>query len=99
MATKKPTKRAANVDPEPPNPRAEPGCFIVRGKAWFDEQGYMVIDEDGEVADDWELLRHENLLYDEDDFRNDGNPRVKAVPLYELRWCPIARKPKKPRKR
>jgi hypothetical protein len=60
----------------------------------------MVIDEDGGIPFhiEWELLQFGDFLYDDTDFRKDGNPRCKAVPLYELKWCPIARKPKKPRK-
>ncbi len=89
MATRKPPRPGA-----PPNPCAEPGCFIVRGKAWFDEYGEEIIDEDGRVLYD-ELEQYGNFLYDEDDFRLDGNPRAKAVPLYELRWCPVPPKTKK----
>ena len=98
MATKPPTKRASlkpGYIPEPPNPRAEPGSFVIRGKAWFDEYGEEVIDEDGDIPGfiGCELEQYENFLYDEGDFRKDGKPRAKAVPLYELKWYPIARKP------
>jgi hypothetical protein len=100
MAAKKKPIRAGST-PEPPNPRAAPGSFVIQGKAWYDEDGEMVIDEDGEVPDhiECELFQHEGFLYDEYDMRNDGTPRAKAIPKYELKWCPIARKPKKPRKR
>jgi hypothetical protein len=92
-SAEKPKKRGSK--PEPPNPRAEPGSFVIQGKAWFDEYGEMVIDEDGDIPDfiECEIERYEDFLYDEGVFRNDGKPRAKAVPLYELKWCPIARKP------
>lgn len=92
MATKKPIMKGSI--PEPPNPRAEPGSFVIQGKAWCDEYGQMVIDEDGNIPDfiECELEQYEEFLYDEGDFRNDGKPRAKAVPLYELKWYPIARK-------
>jgi len=96
MATRKPVKRGPNAGP--PNPCSEPGCFIVRGKSWVNEHGEEIIDEDGDVIYDDELEQFENYLYDEDDFRLDGTPRAKAVPLYELRWCPVTRKTKKHRK-
>jgi hypothetical protein len=100
MATKKPVKRSSSGVPEPPDPRAEPGCFIVRGKAWFDEHGDMVIDERGDMTDDEDdFVRRGDFLYKVGEYReNDRIPRgVKAT--YELRWRPIAPKPKKPRKR
>jgi hypothetical protein len=55
----------------------------------------MVLDEGGHIPDfiKCELERYEDFLYDEGVFRNDGKPRAKADPLYELKWCPIARKP------
>jgi hypothetical protein len=96
MATKKPIKKGAI--PEPPNPRAEPGCFIVRGKAWFNEYGQMVIEEDGSIPDDidWDLVEEwetiyqcGDFLYDENAYRNDGKLRSGATPRYELRWCPV----------
>ena len=74
---------------------------MIQGKAWYDEFGNMVIDEDGEVPDwiEGETFQYENYLYDEYAMRNDGKPRAKAVPLYELKWCPIAKEPKKRQKR
>jgi hypothetical protein len=96
MATQKPSKRGAT--PEPPNPRAEPGCFIVRGKAWFDEYGQMLIDEDGNIPDDidWDLVEPweaifqcGDFLYDENAYRLDGKLRSGASPSYQLRWCPV----------
>ena len=94
MATRKPPKKNPGP-PEPPNPCAEPGSFVIQGKAWYDEYGEMVIDEDGRIP--WhieaELEQHENFLYDESDFRKDGTPRARAVPLYEIKWFPIARPP------
>ena len=55
----------------------------------------MVIDEDGDIPIfiECELVQYEEFLYDEGDFRKDGKPLAKAVPLYELKWYPIARKP------
>jgi hypothetical protein len=99
MATKKKPLKIGYI-PEPPNPRAEPGSFVIQGNAWYDEDGEMVIDEDGDIpfCRHSELLQFENFLYDDADFRKDGKPRAKAVPLYEMKWFPIARKPKKPRK-
>jgi len=82
MATrKKPIKRAPGEIPEPENPRAEPGSFVIRGKAWFDEYGEEVINEDGNIPDfiECELEQYEEFLYDEGDFRNDGKPRAKAI--------------------
>lgn len=96
MATPKPPKRGS--PPEPPNPRAEPGCFLVRGKAWFDEHGNMVIDEDGNVpgwiVDNEDLEQFGDCLYDETHFRNDGTPRAGQRAFYELRWCPVPEKQK-----
>lgn len=104
MATKKPAKRPGAsgrkmaLPPEPPNPRAEPGCFIVRGKAWFDEHGEMLIDEDGTVPSqfEWELIQHGEGLYEEKALRRDATPRAGARPVYEMRWCPVPKmqKPK-----
>jgi hypothetical protein len=105
MATKKPIKKGSI--PAPPNPRAEPGFFLVRGKAWFDEHGQLLIDEDGNIPDDidWDLVEGwetifqcGDFLYDENAYRKDGNLRVSAVPRYQLRWCPVPPK-KKVRKR
>jgi hypothetical protein len=99
MATKKKPMKIGYI-PGPPNPRAEPGSFVIQGKAWYDEDGEMVIDEDGQIPGyiEGELSQYGAFLYGEDDFRNDGKPRAKAVPVYQLKWCPIARKPTKPRK-
>ena len=104
MATKKPLKRGSSgIPPEPPNPRAEPDCFIVRGKAWFDEYGEMLIDEDGNVPgwieDDLDLERFGDCLYDETHFRNDGTPRAGQRVFYELRWCPVPKQKAKAKSR
>ncbi|HXE64487.1 MAG TPA: hypothetical protein VN519_13170 [Bryobacteraceae bacterium] len=99
MATPKPLKRpsktGSNAKSEPPTPRAEPGSFVIQGNAWYDEYGEMVIDEDGQIPPfiECELEQYGDFLYDEGDFRNDGKPLARAVPLYELKWYPIARKP------
>ena len=57
--------------------------------------------DDGEIPFhlQWDLLPFENFLYDDTDFRKDRNPRTKAIPRYEMKWCPIAKKQKKPRQR
>jgi hypothetical protein len=100
MATKKKPIIFGSI-PEPENPRAAPGSFVIQGNAWYDEDGEMVIDEDGNVPFDieWELLQFGNFLYDDADLRKDGRPRASAIPKYEMKWCPIARKPRKLRKR
>ena len=90
MATPKPPKRGSPA--EPPNPRAEPGCFLVRGKAWFDEHGNMVIDEDGNVpgwiVDNEDLEQFGDCLYDETHFRNDGTPRAGAESVLRVEMVP-----------
>jgi hypothetical protein len=82
----------------PSETRAELGCFIVRGKAWFDERGEMLIDEDGDIPPHigWELIQHGDGLYEEKAIRRDATPRAGARPVYEMRWCPVPKtqKPK-----
>jgi hypothetical protein len=99
MATKKRVPKRAAFPGWPENPRAEPGTFVVRGKAWFDEHGDMIIDERGDIEDDEEdFVRYGDFLYKVGEYReNDRIPRGTRA-SYELRWCPVARKPKKPRK-
>ena len=95
---KKPIKHG--TIPKPPNPRAQPGSFVIQGKAWYDEDGVMVIDEDGDIPDEIEedLVQRGNFLYELSAYRkNDRVPRGRR-PSYELKWCPVARKPKKLRK-
>ena len=99
MATKKPIKPGAT--PKPPNPCAEPGSFVIRGKAWFNEYGEMVIDEYGEIPDDIEedLVQSGRFLFRSSAYRENNRVPRGAVAMYEMKWCPIAKQPKKPRKR
>lgn len=89
MATKRPVKPGAA--PEPENPRAAPGQFIIRGKAWFNEEGEMVLDEDGEVPDDIEeeLVERGNFLYRVRAYRINDRVPPGTPPMYELKWCPV----------
>ena len=95
---KKPIKWGST--PEPDNPRVEPGSFVIQGKAWYDEDGVMVIDEDGEIPDEIEedLVLRGNCMH-EITYRKDGTTRTKPNPSYELRWCPVAKKSKNACKR
>ena len=89
--------------PDPEYPHAPPGSFLVVGKAWFDEDGTMLIDQDGELAND-EIIEEDfvlrgTFLHEITSYGKNGRKNVRATPSYELRWCPVARKPRGPRKR
>ena len=90
MATKKPIKRGYLSKP---NPRAEPGAFIIRGKAWFDEHGVMVIDENGDIPYELEdSVRYGDFLYRVGEYRENDRIPHGTTASYELRWCPVLSK-------
>jgi hypothetical protein len=65
----KPIKRGTTPEPEPENPVAPPGTgFIMVGKAMYNEEGIMLLDEDGETTEEYEDM------IEEDGLDPDGNP-------------------------
>ena len=99
MPAKKPALPGAI--PEPENPRAEPGSFVIRGKAWFNEHGEEVTDEHGDIPEEIEedLVQSGRFLFRSKLYRENNRVPRGATGMYELKWCPVAKKTKNPRKR